>query len=235
MCRAWGARARPPHQIHLSHQLRIALRAKPPRLAAALVPVVLGTESVVLRATSHERRVLGFVLSTTRLVPSASRYGRRATCEGPRASCFGLRASGEEPSATFAAPRTKCSARSAWPRNRRVPFSGRRNRKPRPIADRKQGAGVAVPEGGEGLREAEGPFSPVRVLVEGVTPSPKKNPRARLPRAHAVGPAGRSGRVPHDRFVLVSWFRWLFASHGNSFRNSSRTNTPRGKTTSETS
>ena len=46
---------------------------------------------------------------------------------------------------------------------------------PRATSIEGEGEGFAVPPGGEGAREAEGPFFPVRVVAEGVTPSPKKS------------------------------------------------------------
>jgi hypothetical protein len=95
--------------------------------------------------------------------------------------------------------------------------------------------GFAVPPGGEGCEKHRGRICQSAWWPRGGYLFSKKNPRARLPRAHAVGPVGGSGRVTHDRFALVSWFCWLFCSHGNSFRNPPRTNAPRRKTTSETS
>ena len=219
MCHAWRPLARDP------------LINSPPAPAAhsAKSRAPAAGRCVGARRVSSERRCAE---SAERCAMSQARWGRAESDEpvAPGLRDGKRRAAGVERKATSQAPRGKRRAK-----NRRVPSGRSRIRNLLRDADRKPGEGFAVPVGVRACRNYRDGFAQSAWWRRGVTSSPKKNPRARLPRAHAVGPVGGSGRGTHDRVVLVSWFRWLFASHGNSFRNSSRTNTPRGKTTSETS
>ncbi len=170
--------------------------------------------------------------------------------------CRERRAEGDEPSAVGSCERRRASRSGAARAVRRESSERRRAKRPGASAGQKtdgshladlgfgmpratsiegEGEGFAVPPGGEGCEKHKGRIFQSAWWPRGGYLFSKKNPRARLPRAHAVGPVGGSGRGTHDRVVLVSWFRWLFASHGNSFRNRSRTNPTQGKTTSETS
>ena len=185
------------------------------------------------------RRTEHYSLGAHRLARGASDYVRRVKGSTPRTKGRALRGKCEErrakcyvPGASRSVPRAKCSARSAWPRNRRVPSGRSRIRNPSRDADRKQGAGLRSSPGGEGCEKHKGwifqsawwprglPLLQKKIIFQAgakyyfffrLMSTSNLLPTARGLLERPACAVRVSGRASHDWFALVSWFYWFFS------------------------